>query len=95
MTRPVTVTVRVPVEVTLVCVVRVTPGHPGTRYARNGDPGDPPEPDEHEVVSASLELDGGAILCRLPSDDDVVSENEDAINEAASEAVSGAKWGPL
>ena len=88
MSRPVTVTVRVPVEVTLVCVVRVTPGHPGTRYARNGDPGDPPEPDEHEVVEGSLELDSGAILCLISSNGDVVRENADAIYEAASEAVA-------
>lgn len=28
-----------------------TPGHPGTMYARNGDPGDPPEGAEVEITS--------------------------------------------
>ena len=90
MTRPVTVTVRVPVEVTLVCVVRVTPGHPGTRYARNGDPGDPPEPDEHEVVSAwfySVYGKKEMIAAGLPIAA-VLRNWDEMIYEAASDAVA-------
>ena len=90
MTRPVTVTVRVPVEVTLVCVVRVTPGHPGTMYARNGDPGDPPEPDEHEVVEASFYSVYGKkeiITSGLPIAA-VLSNWDEYVCEAASDAVA-------
>ena len=31
-------------------VFSIYPGHPGTRYRRNGDPGDPPEPAELNIV---------------------------------------------
>ena len=90
MTRPVTVTVRVPVEVTLVCVVRVTPGHPGTRYARNGDPGDPPEPDEFEVVEASIcgRYGEQAEVADSVPVDAVQREWDEMIYEAASDAVA-------
>lgn len=90
MTRPVIVTVRVPVEVTLVCVVRVTPGHPGTMYARNGDPGDPPEPDEFEVVEASIcgRYGEQAEVAEGVQVDAVLREWDEMIYEAASDAVA-------
>ena len=83
MTRPVTVTVRVPVEVTLVCVVRVTPGHPGTRE-------DPPDPDEHEVVEASFYSVYGKkeiITSGLPIAA-VLRNWDEYVYEAASDAVA-------
>lgn len=36
-------------EKTYLVTCSITPGSPGTMYARNGDPGDPPEPSEVEI----------------------------------------------
>lgn len=82
MTRPVTVTVRVPFEVTLICTVRVTPGHPGTRD-------DPPEPDEYEVTYGEIDGIGSDLLEVNPGRlSRLAEEFEGEIQEAASDAVA-------
>ncbi len=38
----------------LFCTGEYTKGHPGSYYAKNGDPGDPPEPPEFYFTSIKI-----------------------------------------
>jgi hypothetical protein len=70
-------------------------GHPGTMYARNGDPGDPPEPPEIDVHSArrtdtdaEVELTEDEVEGLYETVPDELTDKYEALREGAALA----KW---